>query len=76
MDKKITQKDFDRCIIGWHITQNGHVWIDGITGGYVEQMDCGRYYRADNHYKAIMHRIRHIKQLEKEYTNKTKGMVI
>lgn len=70
MAEKITQEDFDRYILDWHITRNNHVWIDGITGGYVETMDCGRYYRADNHYNAIIHRIKHIKQLQKEYSER------
>lgn len=73
MAEKITQEDFDRYILDWHITRNNHVWIDGITGGYVETMDCGRYYSANNHYNAIIHRIKHIKKLHEDYKNKMKG---
>ena len=64
---KITQADFDRYIIGWHITENGHIWIDGVTGGYTEQMNCGKYYREHNHYNAIMHRIKHIKKMQRGF---------
>lgn len=53
--------DLDRYILGWHYTSNGHVWIDGITGGYVETDDKGRYYTDAQ--KAIRHRVEHIKQL-------------
>lgn len=73
MQEKITQEDFDRYILGWHITKNGHVWIDGITGGYVEMTDGGRYYREGNHYNAIIHRIKHIKKLHEQYMKNMKG---
>ena len=55
----------ERYIIGYHYTNNGHCWIDGITGGYVEHCDNGNYYR--NMEKAIEHRIKHIKKAYAKY---------
>jgi hypothetical protein len=50
--------DIDRYITGYHMTKNGHCWISGVTGGYVETDDRGRYFR--NMDKALKHRIDHI----------------
>jgi len=51
----------------WY-TENGHCWINGITGGYVEQCDNGKYFR--NMEKAIEHRIKEIKKLYADYNKK------
>jgi len=57
--------DKEKYIISSHYTNNNHCWIDGITGGYVEQCDNGQYFRSMD--KAIEHRIKHIKQLYANY---------
>lgn len=60
-DERINLQDLDRYILGWHVTNNGHVWIDGITGGYVEMTDAGKYFTSER--KALIHRINHIKKV-------------
>lgn len=70
---QITQEDYDRYIIGWHITPNNHVWIGSTVGGYVETTDSGKYYSGENHYRAIIHRIKDIKKYEKMYLEAIKN---
>jgi hypothetical protein len=60
----------ERYVLCYHRTDGGHCYIEGITGGYVEMCDNGKYYQ--NMEKAIEHRIKHIKQLIKEYNLKQK----
>lgn len=57
----VSIQEMERYILDWHVTRNGHIWIDGITGGYVETMENGRYFK--NAQAAIRHRVEHIKKL-------------
>lgn len=55
------------CVLDWHITKNGHVWIDGCMGGTVEMSDGGRYYTRKTVQRALNHYAKKYKQYEDEY---------
>jgi hypothetical protein len=56
------------CVLDWHITANGHIWIDGCMGGGVETTDSGRYYTAKTVQRALNHYEKKYKQYCAEYS--------
>ena len=57
--------DEQKYISSYHYTKNGHCYISGVTGGYVETDDNGAYFTDMD--KAIPHRIERIKFLYSKY---------
>lgn len=55
------------CIIAWHVTKNGHIWIDGTMGGGVETTDSGRYYTVKTLNNALRHYAKRKERYEREY---------
>lgn len=57
------------CVIDYHITDKGHVWIDGTMGGGVETMDCGKYYTAKTVQRALIHYAKRLNKYTEAYLN-------
>ena len=56
-----------KTVRDFHITSNGHVWIDGVMGGSVEMSKGGRYYTAKTVQRALNNYDKRYKQYLKEY---------
>lgn len=55
------------CISSYHITANGHVWINGCMGGAVEMSDSGRYYTSKTVQQVLNHYAKKYRQYCNEY---------
>ena len=68
MARETLRPDWQDFVLHWHRTKGCHIWIDGVTGGYAEQHENGKYFTHE--IAAVNHRCRHIEQLRQKENTK------